>query len=606
MRRIIRGVAVAATAAGLLLAGAGCGGCGYDEKQPITTIDGKNIISVGDFVYHYKRAVEMAPPQDKPVINTYDDAKDFLDDIITSRVLELEADALGYGKEKAFVKDVDNYRSNKLRENTRRKVMDAVKVTEAEILDYFNKNKEWRRASMIMCRDKGKVEKAYAELSAGQPWNEVVVKYSDSEQNKDRGGEIPEDVYYTGDNVSRAIYEAEVGKFTPVIAGEDGETWFIFRVDKKVPGQKEEYAQVKDKIRDAIKKYKGEVALRKLLTKLRKEADIKVDQEMYDAFIKGKTEDAKAKYNRKDPLAVISTVGGVPVYFDTWFEGAFIELRVNEKRMDTYKKENREEFERAMARRLKVFQDEALLEWDASRSGVAKDEDFIRDVNRYRAGKLVDTLYQKVFLPTVPDVTEENVKDYFERNKAQYQELERASVFVVALPDAAAARELYEKVKGGADMMAVVNEYFTAHPPAEEKGGPPPPGKTPLADMVTINKEPPAAGTPAGPEGGEPPIAAELRPRVFKLQAGALGELFKLKDGRTAFFKYLEYSPFVQHTLDEKEYYDRAKDEAYKEKVASPEVDRMCQAWFKSLRAKHKIEIDESGLKMAFKKVQKL
>lgn len=147
--------AAAFAAAALVAGGFACSGCGYDEKKPIVIFDGgKNVITVGDFVYHYKRAVEMAPPQSKPVVNTYDDAKGFLDDLINSRVLEMEADRLGYGKDPELAAAIADFRSNLLREKTQKKIRDGVTVTEAEILDYYNKNKEWRMVSFIMC-DKG-------------------------------------------------------------------------------------------------------------------------------------------------------------------------------------------------------------------------------------------------------------------------------------------------------------------------------------------------------------------------------------------------------------------------------------------------------------------
>jgi len=135
-----------------------------------------------------------------------------------------------------------------------------------------------------------------------------------------------------------------------------------------------------------------------------------------------------------------------------------------------------------------------------------------------------------------------------------------------------------------------------------------PPEDLPMASLVSVNKEAPPA--PTGPatagEGGEAPILEELRPRVFKLKKGEVSEVFKFEDGRWAFFKYWEYYPFVQHTLEEEEIAKSAEAGAEREKLASPEVDRRCQAWFEDLRAKHKVEIDDGALKMAYKKVQKL
>ncbi len=610
MRKVITVTATAAALAWLGLTSSGCGGCGYDENKPIATIGDKGAVTVGDFVYHYKRAVEMAPPQDKPVINTFDDAKDFLDDIITSRVLELEADKLGYGKEEQLKKDVDAYRSNLLREGVRKKVEETVKVTEAEILDYYNKNKEWRRVSFIMCDKKDQAAKAEAELKGGKPWNDVVKKYSVFAQNKDQGGAMPEDFYYTGDNVSRAVYGAEVGKYTPVVETEGADMWLIFRVDKKVPGQKDEYAKVKDEIRNAIKSYKLNVKMVEYLAKLRKEAGRKVNQEAYDAVIKGNLIKAKEKYNRKGQ--VISTVGGVPIYFESWYEGLFVQLSMSEEMAEEFRSKEPDQFKKIMDGRLKALEDDALLEYDALRSGLDKEPDFIRDLNRFRAGKLVDEIYEKVFLPTIPEVTDAEVKEYYANHKDEFQDLERAEIEIVAMPQKTEADDIRAKVAAGGDIMTAGREYFDKYYAQQQKEGKPgkepSPAQMPVADFLTIPREPAAVepGMEGGPGAASQPLVDELRPRVFKAKKGDVSEVFKLKDGRWAFFRYAEYYPFVQHTLDEKGLYDQAKDGAKREKLASPEIDRKCQAWFDRLRSQYKIVIDEGALKMAYKKVQKL
>ncbi len=600
-------------AAALLWLGAtlsGCSGCGYDEKRPIATIDGKATITVGDFVYHYKRAVEMAPPQDKPVINTFDDAKDFLDDIVTARVLEMEAEALGYADDENLKKEIETHRSNLLRERARQKVEDSVKVTEAEILDHFNKNKEWRRVSFIVCDKKDQAEKAYAELKAGKPWNEVVKKYTIREDNKDKGGKEEQDVMYYGDNVSRAVYKAEVGKYTPVVESEGGDVWFIVRVDEKVPGLKEEYAKVKDKFRNDIKGYKVSVKTMEYLEKLRKEAPIELDRKVYDALIKGDIADAKEKYNRQG--VAVSKVGDIPVYFESWYEGMFLHLGVGEEGIEDFRRKNREQYEKAMDDRLRALENDALLEYDAIRSGADKEEDFVRDVNRFRAGKLVDKFYDDVFVATIPEVTEGEIKEYYENHIEEFQDLERAEVQLVAFPQKAEAEEVRAEVVAGGDIGAVAGERVGKFWKAlEEKGEikePPPPEKTPLSEIVMVYKEAESAKTEAGPGpgGAGTTLAAEIRPRVFKAKKDDVSEVFKLKDGRWAFFLYLEHYPFVQHTLDEEEYRGMAEGGAQREKITSPEVDNKCKAWFAELRAKHEIDIDEGALKMAYKKVQKL
>jgi len=597
---------------------AGVGGSSYDAKRVIATLDGENAVTVGDFVYYYERAVELAVPQDKPVLNTFDDAKDFLDDIVTARVLEIEAEALGYaddalkkegepGREPSpaeapvsdfknlmnekwrrrrvsFIKrEVETYRSDLLRERTRQKIEGSVKVTEAEILDYFNMNEKWRRISFIVCDDKEKCQEAYAELERGEPWDEVVKKYTIREDNRDTGGKLEGDFKYSGDNVTRAVYKTAVGKYTPVVENENADAWFIFRVDKEVPAEKFEYAEVKDEIRKDIKGYKAGVKTAEYVAKVRKEADVEVNREVYDALMKGDITEAEEKYNRKG--VAVSNVAGIPVYFESWYEGVFLQLGVSDEGLEEFRRNEPERYKKAMDERLRGLEDDALLEYDAVRAGADKEEDFIRDVNRFRAGKLVDRLYEEIFVPTIPEVTEGEIEEYFGNHIQEFQELERADVHLVAFPDKAEVEKVRAEVVAGGDMTEVagesVGEYWKA---LEEKGElkeRPPPEKTPFSETVMVYKETesPEAGVGTRP-GGEVTLADELRPRVFKAQEGDVSEVFKLKDG--------------------------AENGARREKITGPEVNNKCEAWFAELRAKHEIEIDEGALEMAYRKVKEL
>jgi hypothetical protein len=283
---------------------------------------------------------------------------------------------------------------------------------------------------------------------------------------------------------------------------------------------------------------------------------------------------------------------------------------MNEAMIEEYKKREPEAFKEVMDSRLKALQDDTLFEYDAVKTGVDKDPDFIRDINRFRAGKMVDRIYEEVFLPTIPEVTDAEVKEYFDNHPHEFQEMERAEIFLVAFPDKKTAEDVRAKAQTGMDITEASNPYLQAFVEEMQKEGAPEeqpaPGEIPIAQLLSVTKEPlPEAGATA-PEGGENPILEEIRPVVFKAKKGDLSELFELKDGRWAFFDYWEYYPFVQHTMDEEGVAEKAKDGAYREKMASPEVDRKCQAWFEELRKKHKIEVDEGALKMAYKKVQKL
>src|SRR5262249_23236701 len=71
------------------------------------------------------------------------------------------------------------------------------KVTDAQIQDYYNKNKsrfaspERRDLRIVLTKDKAKAEQAKKALDSGQSWKSVAKKYSIDQASKAKGGALP-------------------------------------------------------------------------------------------------------------------------------------------------------------------------------------------------------------------------------------------------------------------------------------------------------------------------------------------------------------------------------------------------------------------------------
>jgi hypothetical protein len=250
------------------------------------------------------------------------------------------------------------------------------------------------------------------------------------------------------------------------------------------------------------------------VAKLRKEAKIEVNREAYDAVIKGKLADAKEKYNRTGQ--VISTVGGVAVYFESWYEGMPLQFGMSEEGLEEFKTKEPEQFKKMMDDRLKALEDDALLEFDAIQSGADKEADFVRDLNRFRAGKMVDRIYDDVFLPTIPETTEAEIKEYFENHKDEFQDLERADVEFVAMPKKAEAEDIRAALVAGGDFMAKAGEYTSKY--IEKKNPVLPRYRRWTSSRYRGNRPPRRRRRPRGPKGARLPSSTKYVPASSKLK----------------------------------------------------------------------------------------
>lgn len=81
------------------------------------------------------------------------------------------------------------------------------------------------------------------------------------------------------------------------------------------------------------------------------------------------------------------------------------------------------------------------------------EEDFKKDVVQYLS-------IRKLMEPLV-EVTDEEVKDYFEENKETFNEQEQVDARHILVEDEKLANELYEKLKDGADFAELAQEHST-------------------------------------------------------------------------------------------------------------------------------------------------
>jgi len=586
---IVRGFVVSLLALTLLTAG-----CISNRERPVATVDGIYEISRGDLLYYYEKALAEGswPGAESPEYRL----RGVLEAATLGKALELEAEARGYADDPAFEEEMSRLRSRMLRDHMLRRIEEAVVVTEAEVLDFYEKSRKRRMYSFIEVGDADGAEEAYRALEAGRPWEEVVAAYSEFEAYAGPGGKWDAPMEYTADAASEALYALrEPGSYTAPVAGPQGLAWAIYRLDKVVRGSEQTYAEAAPDIRVALKQKKTWDRFQTLAAAWRKAHPPRRNEALWPGVLDLSWDELTNKYCGRG--LNLSEVGGVAVPYDEVWDIVARFLGLPPEGIEQLRADRPGYYRRAWESLLLDHEDLALLEFQALREGVDRTPAFRRELANRRADALMERLYQEEFLTTVPQPTEEEVRAFYEAHRQElFYDPELVEVYLAAMPDRGEAERFYEEIRAGGDLVRLGEARNRAREQAEqelyEAPPPVPPEEQEWLGVVSVVVDP---SLPNAPE--ELPVAEELRSRVFPFtELNVLSEIFRLRDGRWAFYEPIYHLPTREPGLDEPEVAYLCRKRVWEERLASAEVTAAAEAWIRALRAKHEVVVEEDVL----------
>src|SRR3954463_7791189 len=153
--------------------------------------------------------------------------------------------------------------TNKLQQSI---VKDKGTVTDAQIQDYYNKNKqrfaqpETRDLEVVLAAKKAKADAALKAVKSGQKWATVAKKYSSDDASKSQGGKLPGVTKGQQEkSFDQAIFNAKKGVITGPVKTQFG--YYVFRVDKITPAKQQSLEQVKTTIKNLLQSQQQQKAL---------------------------------------------------------------------------------------------------------------------------------------------------------------------------------------------------------------------------------------------------------------------------------------------------------------------------------------------------------
>jgi foldase protein PrsA len=166
---------------------------------------------------------------------------------------------------------------NELQQKLTQKVTeDATKVTDADIEEYYEKNKrrfaqpERRDLRVVLTKTEARAEQARNALEDGRGWKQVVKEFSIDEASKAQAGLLPAVAKGQQDKaLDDAVFQAKKGELDGPVKTQFG--WYVFEVTKITPASQQSLDESKDTIRNLLRSERQQKALDEFVKEFRED-----------------------------------------------------------------------------------------------------------------------------------------------------------------------------------------------------------------------------------------------------------------------------------------------------------------------------------------------
>ena len=220
-----------------------------NENGALAVVNGKEITQQDVYMFLNELGPEMAMQ-----FQSAEGIKKIVEELVNQELLYLEAVENGFENDEIFKKELERIKANILKQYAINKLLSDIKVTEEEIINYYNEHKEYFnvpetvRASHILVNDEKKANEIVDEIKGGLSFEDAAKKYSTC-PSKEIGGDLGE--FIRGKMVKEfedAAFKLEVG-----VVSEPVKSQFGYHIIK-VQYHNEEGISTLDKAKDKVTK----------------------------------------------------------------------------------------------------------------------------------------------------------------------------------------------------------------------------------------------------------------------------------------------------------------------------------------------------------------
>jgi peptidyl-prolyl cis-trans isomerase C len=277
-----------ALAAGLVIAL----GCGRGEKGSTVKPRGDVVAKIGDreiTVAEVEAELNRQPHFARARFSAPERKKEFLENLVRFEAMAAEARSRGYDRDP----DVQRVMKQQMITQLVQKEFDAKlkpeDVPDADVEKYYRENpdeftrQEEVRVSQIFTKEKGKAQKAAAEAKAAakgdqKAFRDLVTRYSEDEDSKQRGGDLTffdrKTTMYPGALVEAAFELTEVNDVSGPVQTDKG--WHVLKLTQRRPGFSRPLPEVKHDIQRRLYQQMRTKRMEQFVAEMRSKLNVQI------------------------------------------------------------------------------------------------------------------------------------------------------------------------------------------------------------------------------------------------------------------------------------------------------------------------------------------
>lgn len=372
-------------------------------------------------------------------------------------------------KKAGFTASVDSNTTNRslLKAYYNDKILSRVKVTDADVEDFFNKYGGQVQVGQIMVADSALADSLYTVIKNGGDFGDLAKKFSQEPVSRDNGGSMGYRDYSGlvryGDDFLNSAFTMKTGEISKPIHSRMG--WHIIKEFDRIKNTKEFLDQDKSKYHDIANQYIQKKLVDDFIAKLKKDYHYEIVKPTVELLIQ-KADSVKVSGSKPADLgsaAYLDSLAFTDAQKDMYiikFDDGGIKLRNLFKMLNTYDPRHLPDLQDGyvMGQIYEAVGIPPLLSKAASREGYDKTPSFIKDTENARAVLLAQKMRDEIY-NNIPSVTEQDVQDYYNQHKDDFFIPKSMRVSAVASKTEAESKDLLARAKAGAKIGALAHSY---------------------------------------------------------------------------------------------------------------------------------------------------
>lgn len=538
--------------------------CSEEKSEKVlATIEDKEI-TIRDFTQYYENSLNKLKPEQFPPMENTDDVKDFLKIILTKEAMVLYAEELNLFDNADFQKRYEEEKSGLLVKNLSEKITEDVRVTDEEVLNYYQQMDKAYHIYIIQCANKDNIELAKDELEEGKDFSDVASKYDITGRWEDTKIPPPFEIRYTIIDELQDIFNLQVGETSDIIHLPLQNIYLIAKMKDIKTVELKPFEEMEDIARGYLLNMKKQNEINKYKLNLYNSYEPIFNEEALEIIENGGPDDFR---NAIEDDILIADCDVVELRFSDIFQKDKIDeeyfIKINR---------DRENFNLSKLNLIRSKIIEKLLAWSANKRGLEGSETIKEKLQTFKEKWAVDKLYNENFYPNIPEPTPEEIKNYYEENKEEFLVEENAEIRLIRTSTEEEALEAKKFIEEGGNSLEALYEF-------------------------SLNKDFDGVRNIKRDSTNLP----ELKDIVLEMEKGEVTNPIKITNSDEYYVAYI-LNTEEEHYLPLDEVKERIIRKLWSREEKQKELDRLSQQWMDEILSKYNHEIKEDYLEEALKK----